>query len=111
METTQITENQYVFTTDALNEAAEQGAIESEYMAQICRQQATEALTGALDGVRSTITTTIGNMATAARLEVRMAVFDTLHGTNYRKIRHDLIEKRCRETFEASIGLVAVGKK
>lgn len=111
MESTQITDNQYVFNADALTEAAEQGAIDPEYLSQIRRQQAAEAITGALTGVRTTITAAVGNMASAAALEVRMAVFDTLHGTNYRAIRHDLIEQKRRERFEASIGLVAVGKK
>lgn len=45
------------------------------------------------------------------RLETRMFVFDALHGTNYRQIRHDLVEQRRRRDFEASIGLIAVDRK
>jgi hypothetical protein len=111
LQTTQITENQFVFTQDALVQAAEQGAIQPEYMAQIRRQQAAEAITGVLQGVSNTITNTIGNMASTARLEVRMAVFDAIHGTDYRRIRHELMEQKRRKDFENSIGLVAVGKK
>lgn len=41
----------------------------------------------------------------SVKLEARMFVFDTLHGTNYRRVRHDLMkQKRCAE-FEASIGI------
>lgn len=40
------------------------------------------------------------------KLEMRMWVFDKRHGTNYRAIRHALIEKQKREQFEKSIGLV-----
>lgn len=45
------------------------------------------------------------------KLEARMIAFDKLHGTNYRQIRHELIEQKRRAAFEASIGLIAVGKK
>jgi hypothetical protein len=111
LQSIQIADDRIVFNQAALASAAEQGEIQPEYVAQIRRQQAAEAITGALAGVRTTITSAIGNVAAAARLEVRMAVFDTLHGTNYRRIRHDLIEQQKRERFEKSIGLVAVSKK
>lgn len=45
------------------------------------------------------------------RLETRMFVFDALHRTNYRAIRHELVEQEKRRKFEASIGLIAVDKK
>lgn len=47
----------------------------------------------------------------AAKLETRMFVFDALHGTHYRQIRHVLVEEQRRKEFEQSIGLVAVGHK
>jgi hypothetical protein len=53
----------------------------------------------------------ISRVAEAAKLEARMIIFDAFHGTNYRQIRHDLVAQKKREQFEASIGLVAVGKK
>jgi hypothetical protein len=39
------------------------------------------------------------------RLQTRMAVFDTLHGTHYRRIRNELYAQRRREAFERSIGI------
>lgn len=45
------------------------------------------------------------------KLEARMVAFDTLHRTNYRAIRHELMKQKKREAFERSIGLVPVGKK
>lgn len=50
-------------------------------------------------------------VADTVRLETRMLVFDALHGTNYRQIRHDLVAQQRRERFEASIGLIALHKK
>lgn len=47
----------------------------------------------------------------AVKLETRMFVFDALHKTNYRAVRHELVEQEKRKRFEASIGLVAVDKK
>ncbi len=44
-------------------------------------------------------------------LQARMATFDALHGTHYRKIRNELAEQQRRERFERSIGLVAVDRK
>lgn len=48
-----------------------------------------------------------GNIA----LQTRMAVFDTIHGTNYRRIRNELVEQQKREQFERSIGIVAIDRK
>jgi hypothetical protein len=53
----------------------------------------------------------LGRVVDAAKLEVRMLAFDALHGTNYRAIRHDLVEKEKRARFEQSIGLVITGRK
>lgn len=53
----------------------------------------------------------IGRAVEAVKLETRMFVFDALHRTNYREIRHGLIEQEKRRKFEASIGLIAVDKK
>lgn len=44
------------------------------------------------------------------RLETRMIVFDALHGTNYREIRHQLVLEKKRKAFEESIGIIAVEK-
>lgn len=101
----QINENSIVFSQEALNAAAEQGAIEPEYMQAIRREQAAEAITGALEGAREAVTGFIGGVAANAKLEARMFVFDTLHGTNYRSIRHAVVEEKRRREFEASIGL------
>lgn len=47
----------------------------------------------------------------AVKLETRMFVFDALHGTNYRAVRHELVAEQRRKRFEASIGLIAVDKR
>lgn len=101
----QINENTIVFSQEALSEAAQAGMIEPEYMSAIRREQAAEAITGALQGAREAITGFIGGVAANAKLETRMFVFDKLHGTNYRTIRHACIEEKRKRAFEASIGL------
>lgn len=53
----------------------------------------------------------LGRALEAVKLETRMFVFDALHGTDYRAIRHTLVAQQKRERFEASIGLVATGRK
>lgn len=50
----------------------------------------------------------LGRAVNHIRLETRMFVFDALHGTNYRQIRHDLVRQQKREDFEKSIGLVSI---
>lgn len=40
--------------------------------------------------------------------EVQMIIFDTLHGTHYRRTKHRLARKQKRLEFEARIGLVRV---
>jgi hypothetical protein len=59
----------------------------------------------------SPIAESLGRVVEGIKLEARMVVFDALHGTHYRRIRRELIAKRKREQFEASIGLVAVNKR
>lgn len=39
------------------------------------------------------------------KLELQMIAFDTVHRTNYRKIRHQIVEKQKRLQFEDKIGL------
>lgn len=63
---------------------------------------AEQARTAAIEGLQRVVG--------AVRLETRMLVFDALHGTNYRQIRHDLMAQKRRENFERSIGLVAIKK-
>jgi hypothetical protein len=65
----------------------------------------------AIELARESVLNGIHGAIDHVKLESRMLVFDALHGTDYRTIRHDLIEKQKRERFEASIGLIAVGKK
>lgn len=52
----------------------------------------------------------LGSIANNIKLEARMAVHDSIYGTNFREERHTLIDKRRNERFAASIGLVAVRK-
>ena len=48
------------------------------------------------------------NLASGVVLQARMAVFDVIHGTNYRSIRNDLFADRREERFVSSIGLIRV---
>lgn len=48
---------------------------------------------------------TFQRMAGHIALQTRMAVFDTIHHTNYRHIRNELVEQHKRERFERSIGI------
>lgn len=66
---------------------------------------------GAIEMARTAAIEGLQQVVGAVRLEARMLVFDALHGTSYRQIRHNLAEQQRRERFEASIGLVAIGKK
>lgn len=65
----------------------------------------------AMEVARETVLQGLQHVVEATRLNTRMLVFDAFHGTNYRQIRHVLVEKQKRERFETSIGLVAIGKK
>lgn len=53
----------------------------------------------------------LGRAVEHVKLEARMIVFDAFHRTNYRAVRHELVEQQKRRDFEASIGLIAVDKK
>jgi len=66
---------------------------------------------GAIEMARTAALEGLQRVVSNVRLETRMLVFDALHGTNYRQIRHNLAEQQKRERFEASIGLVAIGNK
>lgn len=66
---------------------------------------------GVVDAARMAAIEGLQRVVSNVRLETRMLVFDALHGTNYRQIRHELVERQKRERFERSIGLVAVSKK
>lgn len=63
-----------------------------------------------LELARAGVVNGIARAIDHVRLETRMVAFDALHGTNYRTIRHELVEQKRRAQFEKSIGLVAVGK-
>lgn len=55
--------------------------------------------------------TALDSVFAAIKLEARMLVFDTLHGTDYRSIRHALVAEQKRRDFEASIGLVSASAR
>lgn len=44
-------------------------------------------------------------LAAHVALQTRMAVFDTIHRTHYRRIRNELAEQQKRAAFERSIGI------
>lgn len=44
-------------------------------------------------------------LAAHLALQTRMALFDTIHRTHYRRIRNDLAEQQKRAAFERSIGI------
>jgi hypothetical protein len=64
----------------------------------------TEAETSIVDNVRGGLSRFTGEVA----LQARMATFDVLHGTHYRRIRNELVEQKRRTEFERRIGLVAI---
>ncbi len=66
---------------------------------------------GAMELARTAAIEGLQRVVSHVKLESRMLVFDTLHGTNYRQIRRELVAQKKRERFEASIGLVAIGNK
>jgi len=74
------------------------------------RQAVVEAPVRALKAMGGILVNAASNFAHNVALEAKMATFDTLHGTNYRIVRHELIEQQRRERFEHSIGLLAVRK-
>lgn len=59
----------------------------------------------AVDKARERLIEQVNGIYANIRLEARMWTFDKLHGTNYREIRHALIEEKRRAQFEKSIGL------
>lgn len=62
----------------------------------------------AVDLARERLVEQVAGLFGNIKLEARMAAFDALHKTNYRRIRHELMEQKKREAFEASIGLVPI---
>lgn len=54
---------------------------------------------------RERLVSSVGRIYGNVRLEARMVVFDALHGTQYRQIRHDLMREKRLRAFERSIGL------
>jgi hypothetical protein len=64
-----------------------------------------------VDVAREAVLNGLGHAIGAIQLETRMFVFDALHGTHYRLIRHELMAEKKRERFEASIGLIAINRK
>lgn len=59
----------------------------------------------ATDVVRERLLEQVGTIYGNIKLEARVALFDALHGTNYRRIRHELLEEQRVRAFERSIGL------
>jgi hypothetical protein len=64
-----------------------------------------------IEAVAANVRAGISHVTGAIALQARMATFDTLHGTNYRRIRNNLVAQKRREDFERSIGLVAIDHK
>lgn len=54
--------------------------------------------------------TSITNLTGSVALQARMVTFDAMHGTDYRRIRNNLVAQKRRADFELSIGLVAIGR-
>lgn len=104
---TPIQEQDYVeipFGEGTLRVTGDEGVLQDLYQ----EYHAVEALPKrAIQGVANFI----GAIANNVALETKMFAFDRLHGTNYRDIRHELIEQERRRKFEQSIGLVAVKKR
>jgi hypothetical protein len=52
-----------------------------------------------------TIKDILGDSVKNSRLQAKMFVYDTLHRTQYRRIRNKLVQERRNREFESSIGL------
>lgn len=111
LQSTQVSDSRIVFGREALEAAMQAGEIEQEYLQAITSQQRREAVVDAVSGAKEAVLGYLAGIGANIKLETRMVVFDKLHGTNYREVRHSLVEKQRREKFEQSIGLVAIGKK
>lgn len=105
LEALQINDSTVVFTQSALDEALQAGRVEQDVIEQLKREAAAQAVADTLHGARDALTGFVGGVATNIGLEARMFVFDKIHGTNYRGIRHALIEEKRKRAFEESIGL------
>jgi hypothetical protein len=106
----QVAENRIVFSEDAALEAIEQGEADPNYVQDYVRSMQRQAIVEGAQTVLSTITKPLGTLASHVALETRMALFDYRHGTNYRAIRHSLVEEQKRKNFEQRIGLVAISR-
>jgi hypothetical protein len=111
LQSTQVSDSRVVFGREALEAAMQAGEVEQEYLTAITSQQRREAVVDAVSGAKEAVLGYLAGIGANIKLETRMVVFDKLHGTNYREVRHALVEKQRREKFEQSIGLVALGKK
>lgn len=47
----------------------------------------------------------VSSLTAAINLQLEMIRYDLVHGTNYRKIRNDLVREKRNRAFEARIGI------
>lgn len=73
-----------------------------------------QAAVEALGRPFKTIAGYLGNVASTVagniKIEAKMAIHDTVYGTNFREERHQFIDEQRNLRFAASIGLIAVEK-
>lgn len=62
----------------------------------------------AIEALQAAFKSTTQQFTANARMQARMALYDALHRTQYRRIRNELARKKRNEKFEKSIGLIAV---
>lgn len=100
------------FNEGTLIVTGDEGVIQDLYAEQVAaqRQAVIEAPGRAMQAMAGYLGEIAGNVAYNVKREARLAMFDAIHQTNYREVRHNLIEQKRRERFEQSIGIVALKK-
>lgn len=94
------------FNEGTLIVTGDEGVLQDLYEQQRLAQR--QAVVEAPRRVLNAVTGYLGVVASNIKLEAKMAAFDMIHDTNYRQVRHNLIEQKRRERFEQSIGVVAL---
>lgn len=61
-----------------------------------------------LESILSYFTASFTRLVREVVLQLRMLIYDTLHGSNYRHIRNSLVKQKREAEFIASIGLKRV---
>lgn len=61
-----------------------------------------------VEALQTAFKSTTQQFTANVRMQARMALYDLTHGTEYRRIRNELVRQKRNREFEQSIGLVAI---